>query len=197
MRKVGAQVAASTGASYVVVIDRDGRRLSHPNPALVGKRVEEPVVALDGRAHVGSDDGSLGRSANGKAPVFGPRGGVVGEVSAGIREQEVDVEQWRSLPGIALYTVLALAFGTAVSLLLAQRLKKTTFGLELHEIASLLQEREAMLYGVREGVITFDLDGRITLINEEARRLVELGSGAVGRHLDELLPPGRLRDVLT
>src|SRR5438132_630944 len=38
----------ATGASYVVVIDRAGRRHSHPNAALIGERVEEPVIALDG-----------------------------------------------------------------------------------------------------------------------------------------------------
>jgi two-component system CitB family sensor kinase len=197
VRTVAAQVQHSAGASYVVVIDDQGRRLSHPNPALIGQRVEEPVVALDGQSHVGIDPGSLGRSANGKTPVFSSDGAVVGEVSAGIPVQEVATAQWRELPWIGLYTVLALAFGTLVSLLLARRLKKTTFGLELHEIASLLQEREAMLYGVREGVITFDPDDRITLINDEARRLVGVGSGVLGKRIGQLLPEGRLREVLT
>ena len=64
----------------------------------------------------------------------------------------------------------------AASLLLARRLKRSTFGLELDEIAALVQEREAMLHGIREGVVTLDRDGRVTLINDEARRLVT-GSG--------------------
>ena len=60
------------------------------------------------------------------------------------------------------------------SLTLARRLKRSTFGLELEEIAALVQEREAMLHGIREGVITLDRDGRVTLINDEARRLIPL-----------------------
>jgi two-component system CitB family sensor kinase len=141
---------------YAVIITRHGIRLSHPTVALIGQQIEEPVAALDGRTHVGVDPGSLGRSANGKAPVRAPDGQVVGEVSAGILEDEVDSQLTQEVPLLAAYTGLALAFGALVSLLVARRLKRTTFGLELHEIASLLQEREAMLHSVGEGVITFD-----------------------------------------
>lgn len=195
---VAAQITAQTGASYVVVITADGVRLSHPNPALIGKPIEEPVVALDGKPHVGIDPGSLGPSANGKAPVFAPDSTrPVGEVSAGILETQVAGALWQQVPAIVLYTGLALAFGAAVSLVVARNLKKITFGLELHEIAALLQEREAMLHGVREGVVTMDVDGRITLINDEARRLLGVLTSALGSPVDAVLPDGRLRDVLT
>ncbi|HEX4704083.1 MAG TPA: sensor histidine kinase [Pseudonocardiaceae bacterium] len=187
----------STSARFIVVIDPAGVRLTHPRPELIGQRVTEAVIAMDGQSHTGVDPGVLGPSANGKAPVFSSTGKVIGEVSAGIQEAQVTGALWQELPLIALYTVAALGFGAIAALLLARRLKRTTFGLELHEIARLLQEREAMLHGVREGVITFDPKGNITLINDEARRLTELGAGAVGMRLDELLPDGRLRDVLT
>ncbi len=159
--------------------------------------VTEPVVAMDRHSHTGVDPGVLGPSANGKAPVFSPTGTVIGEVSAGIKEDQVTVALWHEMPLIAWYTVAALAFGAGAALLLARRLKRTTFGLELHEIARLLQEREAMLHGVREGVITFDPSGNITLINDEALRLTDMQAGAVGKRLDELLPDGRLRAVLS
>ncbi|MGH3435150.1 MAG: ATP-binding protein [Sciscionella sp.] len=197
VNQLASQVMRSSQASYVVVINRQGFRLSHPNHWQIGHKVSEPVVALDGQSHVRVDQGSLGPSANGRAPVFGPDGTVVGEVSAGIPEQQVSSALWQEVPAIALYTALALAFGASASLLLAKRLKRTTFGLELHEIASLLQEREAMLHGVREGAITFDPDGRVTLINDEARRLIGMRASAIGETLPELLPAGRLRDVLS
>src|SRR5437867_1001895 len=76
----------NAGAAYIVVIDLDGIRHSHPNPALIGQPVEEPLVVRDGHGHTGVDHGSLGLSANGKAPVYGPSGNLVGEVSAGILE---------------------------------------------------------------------------------------------------------------
>lgn len=191
------QVRHSTDASYVVVADRTGLRYSHPNPAMINRRLEEPVIVLDGRGHLGVDNGSLGRSANGKAPVFGDDGTVIGEVSVGILENRVASQLHHELIAIALYTALALALGVFASWLLARKIKKVTFGLEPTEIVSLLQEREAMLHGIREGVIGFDAKGKVSVINAEAQRLLSVGPAATGLTADELVPEGRLRDLFT
>jgi two-component system CitB family sensor kinase len=194
------QVRRGTGATYVVVIDRHGIRYSHPNPQLIGKRVTEPVIALDGRDHTGVDHGNLGISANAKVPIRapgGPASPIIGEVSAGILEGQVSDQLLHELPSLLLYFACALAIGAVGSLALARRLKRTTFGLELDEIASLVQEREAMLHGIREGVITLDREGRVTLINDEARRLVPLDGDPIGRSISEVVSHRRLCDLLT
>jgi two-component system CitB family sensor kinase len=195
VQTVAERIRKASGASYVVVIDLHGIRHSHPIPALVGEPVGDPIVVLDGRPHVGTDQGATGRSANGKAPLKGPNGKLVGEVSVGIPEHDVLGELWRELPTFGLYAAIATALGSAAAYLLARRLKRTTFGLELEEIAGLLQDREAMLHGIREGVVAFDPDGRITVVNDEARRLLGLGS-ALGSRLEDVLPDGRLRRAL-
>ncbi|MEV7734882.1 sensor histidine kinase [Streptomyces sp. NPDC088921] len=195
VQTVAERIRKASGASYVVVIDLRGIRHSHPDPALIGEPVGDPIVVLDGRTHVGSDQGATGRSANGKAPLYGPSGKLVGEVSAGIPERDVLGELWRELPTFGLYAAIAVALGSAAAFLLARRLKRSTFGLELEEIAGLLQDREAMLHGIREGVIAFDPDGRITVVNDEARHLLGLGT-ALGSRLEEVLPDGRLRRAL-
>lgn len=194
---VAERVVLASGATYVVVTDRTGLRFSHPNPALIGQRLEEPVAVLDGRDRVGIDEGSLGRSANGKAPIRDDTGAVIGQVSVGILEARVAGQVHDQIGGIAAYSALALAAGVAVALLLARAIKRVTFGLELREIASLLQEREAMLHGIREGVVGVDTTSRVTVLNDEARRLLGVSGAGIGQHLEELVPPGRLRDVLS
>lgn len=197
IQSLTARVQQGTGADYVVVSDRSGVRFSHPNPKLIGHRLEEPVAVLDGRTHVGIDRGSLGHSANGKAPILGASGTVIGQVSVGILERNVASQLRHDALVIALYSAIVLTFGAAASWLLAGTIKRATFGLELAEIVSLLQEREAMLHGIREGVIGFDSRGRVNVINSEARRLLKITSAANGQHLDELVEPGRLRDLLS
>lgn len=189
VQTVAERIRKASGASYVVVIDLHGIRHSHPDSALIGEPVGDPIPVLDGRPHVGSDQGATGRSANGKAPLYGPTGKLVGEVSAGIPERDVLGELWRELPTFGLYAAIAVALGSAAAFWLARRLKRSTFGLELEEIAGLLQDREAMLHGIREGVIAFDPDGRITVVNDEARHLLGLGT-ALGSTLEEVLPDG-------
>src|SRR6478735_10680420 len=194
---LGSQVRASTGASYVVIIDRTGLRYSHPNPALIGQRIEEPVVALDGQVHTGIDEGSLGRSANARAPIVDASGHSVGEVSVGILESEVGVRLTAEVLDIALYAAVALALGVAASLLLARAIKRVTFGVEPAEIVALVQEREAMLHGIREGVLAVDAKGVINVLNDEARRLLGVESAGLGQRVEDVIPDGRLRRVVT
>ena len=199
IQSLAEQVRHATGARYIVVIDRNRVRYSHPLPAEIGKRVTEPVIALDGRDHIGVDaPGSLGPSANAKVPIWAPSGTrIIGEVSAGILETTVSGRLVSGLPALLLWFACALAIGVVASLTLARRLKRTTFGLELDEIAALVQEREAMLHGIREGVIALDPAGRVTLINDEARRLIPLDGDPVGRPIEELVSHRRLSDLLT
>ena len=202
IQSLAKQVRTRTGAAYIVVIDRNRIRYSHPNPKLIGQRISEPLVALDGRDHLridpGSGRGSLGPSANARVPLWAPDGrSIIGEVSAGTLERTVSSQLLHEVPSLLLYFACALAIGVAASLTLARRLKRSTFGLELDEIAALVQEREAMLHGIREGVIAIDPDGRVALINDEARRLIPLDGDPVGRPIEELVSHRRLSDLLT
>jgi two-component system CitB family sensor kinase len=54
-----------------------------------------------------------------------------------------------------------------------------------------------MLHGIREGVLGYDKNERIVLANDFAQRLLELPPDFVGRPLRQVLPPGRLADVVT
>src|SRR6202035_2857423 len=144
----------------------------------------------------GVEQGTLGKSARGKAPIFDGAGRVIGIVSVGFTAGTLSQQLAAMLPQIGLNMLVALALGVAGSLLLAQRLKRQTFGLEPEEIARLLETREASLHGIREGAVATDFDGRITLLNDEARRLLRLSGDSVGQRLTDVLPPGRVRDLL-
>jgi two-component system CitB family sensor kinase len=197
IEKTAEEIRKSTGATYVVVTNRDGIRYSHPNPAMIGKPVDEnPATVLAGHTWVGVQRGTLGISARGKAPIF-YHGRVIGMVSVGFLETAVFNQLLTELPGFAVTILLALGLGVAGSMLLASRLKRQTFGLEPYEIAGLLEEREASLQGIHEGAIATDRDGTITLANDEARRLLALPSDCVGRKVSQVLPQGRLLKFLS
>jgi signal transduction histidine kinase len=144
VQSIALQVGRSTGAAFVVVVNRGGIRLSSPDPSLVGKSFHERVVSLDGRDHLRIDPGKPSPSANARAPVFGPGGRVVGEVSVGFLERQVAAAAWREVPAIAGAGGVALLVGAIASVLLARRLKRITHGLELEEITGLLGEVRQM-----------------------------------------------------
>ncbi|WP_405488080.1 ATP-binding protein [Streptomyces sp. NBC_00096] len=196
------RIRSATGAEYVVVMDLNGIRYSHPSPDRIGQRVStDPSDALAGREVMEIDQGTLGRSARGKVPLLAADGEIVGAVSVGIAYDSVQGRLVGTIPGLLAYAGGALAAGALAAYLLSRRIQRQTRDLAFSDIAGLLAEREAMLHSIREGVIALDPAGRVRLVNDEAARLLGLtpdAAGAVaGRALDDVLGAGRTTDVLT
>ncbi|MCW1096902.1 sensor histidine kinase [Streptomyces sp. RS2] len=191
------RVREATKAEYVVVMDRQGVRWSHPDPERIGEVVStDPGQALAGREVMEIDDGTLGRSARGKVPLRDGDGEIVGAVSVGIAYDSVRARLIHAIPGLFAYAGGALAVGALASWIISRRVQRQTRDLAFSDIAGLLAEREAMLHGIREGVVALDRGGRVRLLNDEAQRLLGIGAEAVGRSPVEALGAGRTADVL-
>ncbi|MFJ4204269.1 ATP-binding protein [Streptomyces sviceus] len=191
------RIRRATGAEYVVVMDWRGVRWSHPTRAEVGRNVStDPGQALSGKEIMQIDSGTLGRTARGKVPLYDSRHKIVGAVSVGIAYDSVRARLIHAIPGLFAYAGGALAVGALAAWLISRRVQRQTRDLAFSDISALLAEREAMLHGIREGVVALDSAGRVRLLNDEARRLLGIGDEAVGRSPDEALGDGRTADVL-
>lgn len=191
------RIRRATGAEYVVVMDKRGVRWSHTSSEEIGRHVStDPSDALAGQEVMEIDNGTLGRSARGKVPLRDEHGRIVGAVSVGISYESVRDRLIGAVPGLLAYAGSALAVGALAAYVVARRLRRRTHDLAFSDISALLAEREAMLHGIREGVVALDARGRIRLVNDEAQRLLELRAEDTGRPLDEVLPAGRTTDVL-
>jgi two-component system CitB family sensor kinase len=191
------RIRRATGAEYVVVMDWRGVRWSHPTRSEVGRIVStDPGQALAGKEIMQIDSGTLGRTARGKVPLYDSEHKIVGAVSVGIAYDSVRARLIHAIPGLFAYAGGALAVGALAAWLISRRVQRQTRDLAFSDISALLAEREAMLHGIREGVVALDRAGRIRLLNDEARRLLGIGDEAVGRSPDEALGDGRTADVL-
>ncbi|WP_055697102.1 MULTISPECIES: ATP-binding protein [Streptomyces] len=191
------RIRRASGAEYVVIMNKDGVRWSHTDRDQIGKVVStDPSDALAGRDVMEIDNGTLGRSARGKVPLRDAGGDIVGAVSVGIEYDSVRDRLIHSIPGLLAYAGGALAVGALAAYLISRRVQRQTRDLAFSDISALLAEREAMLHGIREGVVALDRGGRIRLLNDEAQRLLGLGTEVIGQPLDEALGPGRTTDVL-
>ncbi|GAA2610479.1 sensor histidine kinase [Streptomyces roseoviolaceus] len=191
------RIRKATQAEYIVVMDWRGVRWSHTDKKQIGGIVStDPGQALAGKEVMEIDSGTLGRSARGKVPLRDSDGSVVGAVSVGIAYDSVRARLIHAIPGLLAYAGGALAVGAMAAWLISRRVHRQTRDLAFSDIAALLSEREAMLHGIREGVVALDRTGRIRLLNDEAQRLLSIGDAAVGRSPDEALGGGRTADVL-
>ena len=119
-------------------------------------------------------------------------GNIVGYVVTGYSDDVLKNSAIDSIIFLLAMTAFGLAAGIFGAIYLARKVKDILFGLEPEAIAAMLQERNIILDSVREGVITIDEKGIITLVNIEAETLLKdanvLGTDElVGKHIKDAM----------
>lgn len=98
---------------------------------------------------------------------------TIGYVVTGYSDDILNKSTIDSVLFLLLTTFLGLIVGIIGAIFLAGRIKKVLFGYEPEEIARLLQERNIILNSVREGIINVNSESIITVVNSEAKMLLE------------------------
>jgi sensor histidine kinase regulating citrate/malate metabolism len=188
---------ADSGAESVVIGTADGTVLASADPSELGKVLDmgESTV-LEGRGWTGVRERESGPVAVAMAPILSDEGRTLGFVAVRRPQPSVLDGLREAAPNLLTYLGVASLIGIAGSLLVARRVKRQTLGLEPAEITGLVEHRNAMLHGIREGVVGMDLRGRVTLVNDEAVRLLRIPGDALGRTLGELGVGEELREAL-
>ncbi len=176
IQPVAETIREASDVTYVVVANDRGIRYSHPNPDRIGEEVStDPTIPLSGRIYVGTQTGTLGESWRVKVPIFGPDREVMGQVSVGILESELREDFLSGLWGLLAALVVAAVVGVVGSAWIGRVIRRRIYGLEPDEIRAMLETREAMLHGIREGLVAVDDTGRLVLMNDAAARLLDVG----------------------
>jgi two-component system, CitB family, sensor kinase len=186
---VAARVQSVSGVDFVAVLDRDGTVIASQDPDHLGEMWNFGTSDVrTGRAWVGPTDLSDGSSAiEAHVPILDPTNrqrlgyAVIGQYSPSIGDRLT-----AAVPDLLIYLGVASALGVAGSVLLARRIKRQTLGLEPRDIAGLMEHREALLHGIKEGVLGLDLDQRITIVNAEAQQLLDLPDDSVGQRITDV-----------
>jgi two-component system CitB family sensor kinase len=191
IQPVAEVIRNASDVTYVVVANDLGIRYSHPNPDRIGEKVStDPAIPLSGEIYVGTQTGTLGESWRVKVPIFAPGGEeVIGQVSVGILESELQKDFLGGLGFLLLALVAAAVIGVLGSAWIGRVIRRRIYGLEPDEIRAMLETREAMLHGIREGLVAVDDSGRIVLMNDAAARLLDIPDpdAVLGRPVDAVL----------
>ncbi|MCX4821017.1 SpoIIE family protein phosphatase [Streptomyces sp. NBC_01142] len=177
----------AAGVDFIVVMNTDGIRYTHPQPERIGKRFVGTIApSLAGRVHTESVRGPLGQEIQAVVPVTSANGRVIALVSAGLTVENVTGVVDRQLPVILGVSAAGLGVATVGTALITRRLQRQTHGLGPLEMTRMYEHHDAVLHAVREGVLITDGDGRLVLANDEARRLLALPADAEGRDIERL-----------
>jgi two-component system CitB family sensor kinase len=181
------RAVALSGAGMAEIVDPAGIIRVSSEPSRIGRTLNlTDSGARQGRAWFGDLDIDGVHGLAGQVPINDINGAVLAVVSVSEGYPSV----WQLLSGagerLLVYLGLGAALGMLASWLLSRRIKRQTHGLEIAEIASLAEHREALLHSIREGVVAVNNDGVITVLNDSAQELLNVAPDAVGRRVDQV-----------
>lgn len=195
---VAESVRSVSGASLAQLARRDGIVVASSDPGHLGEPLElAGSNVMEGRAWTGSIANDSARTLVAHVPVLDDAGHPVGVAVVGRTYPSLWERLGGTVPNLLIYLGVSLAVGTAGSLLLSRRIKHQTLGLEPDEIAGLVEHREAILHGIKEGVVAIDPRDRIALVNDAALELLDWPAASEGRTLDDLGVSPVLQEALT
>ena len=187
-------VMSRVGVDFLTIMDTDRTRYTHPDPEQIGREYIGSVdQALAGGTLTETYTGTLGPSVRAIVPVTGDDGAVIGLVAAGTTVDRVDLIRDAHLPELLLHTAIALALGTAGSLLLSRYLNRATHGLGPQELLHMFTFYNSALHSVRDGLVLLNPRGELVLYNGQAAELLGLPATGSGSSLGT--GPYRITDL--
>ncbi len=188
------QLASNT--NFVVIMDTDRTRFTHPDPAQIGGLFIGSIDrALAGEPFVETYTGTLGPSVRSVVPIRDAAGTVVGLVSVGVTTDAIHTQVVAQLPFLVVELLVLLLIALAGATLVSRRLRRQTSGLDPKGLEELYASHDAVLHSIREGLLVVDDRRVISVINDEAVRLLGLSAAQAGVPVADLALPETLLEL--
>lgn len=196
---IAEKIRIINNADYIVVLNKERVRYSHPLQSMIGKVSigEDEAPAFAEHTYTSLAQGSEGIAVRAFVPVKNESNEQVGVVIVGnIVPTLFDVltSIKRDIAVIMLFTLL---FGVVGSWLLAKHIKQQMLSLEPYEIVRILKERTATFNAMHEGVIAIDNNKSITVFNERAKELLGVKGDVSEKEIQQVVPDIHLLELLT
>jgi len=193
-------IRKNVGAEFIVVGNKNEIRYSHPNPKMIGEKMVggDNEKVFMGKEIISESTGTLGPSLRGKSPIIDKNGNVIGVVSVGYLLKDIEDEASKFHKKLLINSLIILGIGIAAAFLISFNIKKSIFGLEPKEIGRMYQEKHAILESIHEGIIAFDEYGEITVVNENAHKVLSIPNNIKlrGLKIEDILHNSHLKKVV-
>lgn len=198
LQKTVEKIRMINKADYIVVMDMEKVRLTHPLKEKVGKVSDgfDEGPAFAEHSYISEAKGEIGSVVRAFAPVINENHEQIGVIMAGFKLPSLLETLLHVKKEILLTGGIALFFGGWGAWALARQIKKEMFHLEPHEIARIVVERTEAFNSMHEGIIAIDLEQRITIFNHRAKDILGVQGEVVGMKIREVLPDSYLPEIL-
>ncbi|MDW6092878.1 ATP-binding protein [Vibrio rhizosphaerae] len=189
------ELQAISDADFIVVGNKEGIRLAHPDSDKVGFPMQggDNVRALKyGEYYSSLRKGSLGFAIRGKSAIINQHDEIIGVVSVGYLVNSIS--DWLAFYSYPLfYAVFALLILSMLGAwLFTKHIKQQMFDMEPEEIALSLRLHSSILQSVYEGIIAVSTQGNILSVNHRALKTLGIAHPPkylLGRAITEFVTP--------
>ncbi len=184
----------------VTICNTDSIRYYHNDKANIGTPFsggDEGPILNGAPPYVTQAKGSLGMQRRAFYPVLDTDGTIIGFVMAAVLTSSISKLEQDILRSFLLAAVVLIGIGVLLSHLLYLRLKKILLGYGPEDLRRIYIAEKEVLDTLEEGMIAVDREGRLTLINQSARRI--LGTDQIpapGTRLTQIYPETKLPKII-
>lgn len=187
VNKAVERIHLKTGIQYLYILNAEGIYYAHPIPEKlnttyqIGDTRTNPLVDKPLTHYTLNSDAMV----EAYVPVY-TDGVISGAVVVGIYNGRI----LQTLKGHAItmtvVAVLVIALGILIAYLFSKHIKRVMFGLEPEAIALLVNQQEMILEHIGEGILATDHRGKILVVNESAKKLLEISNLNMGDSIEQL-----------
>lgn len=202
---ISTQLKTLDKIEYIIVVDNEGIRYSHPNSQIIGEKFvggDEFRAIKEGDTYISQGAGTLGNSLRAFVPIYDKESGKdIGFVCVGTLIDSIGQAKSLAVLYIILTSTCGLIVGIIGAIILANNIKNSLLGLEPEEITRLYNEKIGILHAINEGLIAIDNEGKITLINDSALNILRYETVTdknylIGKNIEDVFPTMGLTKVL-
>lgn len=191
IQEISLAITKAANVDFVVVLDKELIRLSHPDADVIGQpfsNIPDAKRALEGDSHFSTEDGVLGKGTRYFEPIKNKSGEIIGVVCIGLISKTIDTDISDAQSKLIYGLLLGLGVGVIGATYGAYRIKKILFNLEPYEIANLLYDKEVVENEITECILAINLDREVILLNREASLLLKKIDGSFEIGLNQKIP---------
>ena len=181
----------------LVICNRNSTRLYHTSHDRIGKQFiggDEGKIVSGSAPYLSVAVGTLGLQRRAFYGIDDKDGNRIGFVMASVLSDNISQVRRRIFHTfLALFAAL-LFLGSVAAWIYRIRLQKILLGYRPEDFANLYIERVEVMDALEEGLFAIDAEGRVTVMNQAARRMLELSPDVQteGRPLQDFYPETRL-----
>ena len=191
IQEISLAITKAANVDFVVVLDKELIRLSHPDADVIGQpfsNIPDAKRALEGDSHFSTEDGVLGKGTRYFEPIKNKSGEIIGVVCIGLISKTIDTDISDAQSKLIYGLLFGLGVGVIGATYGAYRIKKILFNLEPYEIANLLYDKEVIENEITECILAINLDREVILLNREASLLLKKIDGSFEIGLNQKIP---------